>query len=96
MTQLVKLTRSGQITIPATLRKELHLEEGDYMEIRQAEGYLILIPKQLINKEQTYFWTHAWQEGEREAEEDIRAGRVEIFDSIDDFFTDLDEGTPDA
>ena len=33
---------------------------------------------------QAYFWTPAWQEGEREADEDIRAGRVSTFDSADD------------
>lgn len=27
-----------------------------------------------------YFWTDEWQEGEREADEDIRAGRVTRFD----------------
>ena len=30
----------------------------------------------LIADEQKWWWTEAWQEGEREAEEDIKAGRV--------------------
>jgi len=30
----------------------------------------------LIANEQKWWWTEAWQEGEREAEEDIKAGRV--------------------
>lgn len=33
---------------------------------------------------QAYFWTEEWQKGEREADEDIRAGRVTVFDSADD------------
>ena len=37
--------------------------------------------KKLVDKEQAWFWTKRWQEGEREAEEDIRAGRIHRFDS---------------
>ena len=33
---------------------------------------------------QAYFWTEEWQRGEREADEDIEAGRVTSFDNIDD------------
>jgi hypothetical protein len=36
--------------------------------------------------EQAWFWTAEWQAGEREASEDIAAGRVEGFDSAEDFF----------
>lgn len=35
--------------------------------------------------EQAWFWTAEWQSGEREASEDIAAGRVESFDSAQDF-----------
>ena len=34
--------------------------------------------------DQAYFWTEEWQKGEREADEDIAAGRVRHFDSADD------------
>ncbi len=40
---------------------------------------------------QAYFWTREWQEAEKEASEDIRAGRVKTFDSVDDLIKDLDE-----
>ena len=33
------------------------------------------MPKKLVDKSQAYFWTRKWQEGEREADEDIKAGR---------------------
>jgi len=32
------------------------------------------------DRDSAYFWTDEWQEGEREADEDIRAGRVISFD----------------
>jgi len=39
--------------------------------------------------DQAYFWTKEWQAGEREADEDIAAGRVETFDTMDDLLADL-------
>ena len=39
--------------------------------------------------DQMWFWTPQWQQMEREAEEDIAAGRVERFDSDKDFDTAL-------
>lgn len=42
-------------------------------------------------KNQAYFWTKRWQEGEREADEDIKAGRVKTFDSVDELIKDLDK-----
>lgn len=44
--------------------------------------------------DQAYFWTEEWQKGEREADEDIAAGRVRHFDSTDqaiDFLRGLRE-----
>ena len=34
--------------------------------------------------EQAYFWAEAWQEAEREADEDIREGRTKRFRNLDD------------
>ena len=43
-----------------------------------------------MKKSQVYFWTSRWQGGEREADEDIKAGRVKVFDSVDELIKDLD------
>jgi AbrB family looped-hinge helix DNA binding protein len=92
MEQLVKVTRGGQVTIPADMRRHAGIEIGDYVEVRLEGGHLVLLPKQVIDKEQTWFWAEGWQAAEREAEEDLRAGRVETFDTLDDLITDLDAG----
>jgi TRAP-type C4-dicarboxylate transport system substrate-binding protein len=42
------------------------------------------MPKKLMDKSQAYFWTRKWQEAEKEASEDIKAGRVRTFDSVDE------------
>jgi hypothetical protein len=57
-----------------------------------SRSYLgVEMPKKLVDKNQAYFWTKKWQEGEKEAAEDIKAGRVKTFDSIDKFIKDLDQ-----
>ena len=50
----------------------------------------MLMPKKLVDKGQAYFWARKWQEGEREAHEDIKAGRVKTFDSVEELIKDLD------
>jgi AbrB family looped-hinge helix DNA binding protein len=85
-----KVTRHGQITLPAPVRKSLGIEEGDMVEIEIIDDKAILVPKRLVDKSQAYFWTKKWQEGEREADEDIKAGRVKVFDSAEDLIKDLE------
>ncbi len=51
----------------------------------------LLMPKRLVDKSQAYFWTRRWQQGEKEADEDIKAGRVKTFDSVEELIIDLEE-----
>ncbi len=39
---------------------------------------------------QAYFWTPEWQEGEREAEDDLRSGRVFSFGTVEEALEWLD------
>jgi len=86
-----KVTRHGQITLPASVRKQLGIEEGDLVEIEVEDERAVLMPKKLVDNNQAYFWTKKWQEGEREADEDIKTGRVKTFDSVDELIRDLDK-----
>jgi AbrB family looped-hinge helix DNA binding protein len=86
-----KVTRHGQITLPASVREQLGIEEGDIVEINVEEERAVLMPKRLVDKSQAYFWTKRWQKGEKEAAEDIKAGRVKSFDSVDKLIKDLDK-----
>jgi len=88
-----KVTRHGQITLPASVRKELGVEEGDLVEIEIVDEKAVIMPKKLIDKSQAYFWSRKWQEAEKEAAEDIKAGRVKVFDSIDGLVKDLDQAS---
>ena len=43
----------------------------------------------LVYPSQAYFWTKEWQEGEREAADDIRKGRIKGFKSVKLLMKDL-------
>ena len=40
--------------------------------------------------DQKWFWTERWQQMEREADEDIAAGRIVRTESVDELFAELD------
>ena len=48
---LLKLKRHAQITIPAELRRQFHLEEGDYLEAEVTEAGILLKPVAVIERE---------------------------------------------
>lgn len=73
---LTKVTRNFQISIPKAIRDKLHIEQGDFVDISDRDGEIVLTPKKLIDADQAWFWTPGWQKGEREADEDIKAGRL--------------------
>jgi len=90
MANYSKVTRHGQITLPAPVRKSLGIEEGDLVEIEVVDEKAVLVPKRLVDKSQAYFWTKRWQEGEKLADEDIKARRVKVFDSAEELVKDLE------
>ena len=82
---IVKVTRNFQVSIPRKVRESLGIREGDLVEIEQRDGELVLTPKRVIAADQAWFWTPEWQAGEREVEEDKKAGRVSgPFDTIEE------------
>ena len=88
---ILQVRSNGQITLPASIRRQANLKEGDALEvIVETDGSLRLIPKLVVDRSQAYFWTERWQAGEREAEADIEAGQVHRFDDIDEALNFLD------
>jgi AbrB family looped-hinge helix DNA binding protein len=77
-----KVTRNYQVTIPAKIRKLLHIEEGATVDFHVEGGAVVLKAKVMVDSDQAWFWTKQWQEGEREASEDIRRGRITKFKSV--------------
>lgn len=82
MPTLVKLTRAGHVTLPKAIREKANLQPGDVLEVAlDRKGRVVLIPKRLRDSNQAWYWTPEWQAMEREADEDIKAGRVTTFSS---------------
>ena len=86
---LMKVRPKGQITLPDSVRKAARLGDGDYLEVTVEEGAIVLRPKKLIDADQAWFWTDAWQRGEREASDEIAKGRTRRSDSADAFIDSL-------
>ena len=49
----IRLLRSGQLTLPAQLRKALKLDKGTFLEAELEDNRIILTPKTLIDKGET-------------------------------------------
>lgn len=88
---VLQIRNNGQITLPTSIRRKSNLKAGDILEVHiEEDGSIRLIPQIAIDRSQAYFWTGRWQEGERQAEEDIRSGRMKKFDNVDDLIADLE------
>ncbi|MCX6005694.1 MAG: AbrB/MazE/SpoVT family DNA-binding domain-containing protein [Chloroflexi bacterium] len=85
-----KVTRNGQITLPKSVREKLGVYEGDIVEIEIVGENAVLVPQKMIDKSQAYFWTKSWQDGELQAESDIKKGRIKVFTSADNLIKELD------
>lgn len=84
--------KNGTVTIPAQLRRRFGLDKpGAQVEIVVRDGEIVLIPHVAVPADQAWFWTPEWQEKEREADEDLSAGRRSRFQTGDEFLAHLDQ-----
>lgn len=88
----------GQLTLPADIKSAMHLQEGDEVEFCVVEpgcevepGAVVMRGLRMIPVDQAWFWTESWQAGEREVDEQIRAGEGTFFGSDEEFLAALDE-----
>ena len=82
---ITKISPKHQITIPKEAFEKLRLEIGDFLEVEATEDGLLLIPRKLISKDQSWFWTKEWQTKEKEADEAIARGETsETFENAGD------------
>ncbi len=75
----------GQITLPREIREALHVEEGDDVAFVVEAGQVTMRGMKSIPAEQSWFWTEAWQAGEREASEQVVAGEGTVFENGNSF-----------
>ena len=86
---IAQIRQNFQLTLPASLRKRLGLKIGDIVELAIRGTTVTLTPKRAVNLEDAWFWSTSWQEGEREAEADIKAGRVKKAKSAEELIRAL-------
>ncbi|ADG07664.1 MULTISPECIES: AbrB/MazE/SpoVT family DNA-binding domain-containing protein [Kyrpidia] len=88
-----RLGKRSQIVLPKPIVEALQLEEGTEFEITVVDGRIVMEPLVSVPRSQAWFWTEKWQREEREAEEDVRAGRLTTIrntDDLDSYFAQLD------
>jgi len=81
---VVVMRKNGQVTIPASIRRKAHLQEGDFLEFDFRDGDIIVRPQKLVDAREAWFWTEEWQQMEREAQDDIDHGRVKHFSTVEE------------
>ncbi|MCX5971853.1 MAG: AbrB/MazE/SpoVT family DNA-binding domain-containing protein [Coprothermobacterota bacterium] len=87
---VLQIRSNGQITLPAAVRSKANLKEGDLLEVVvEADGTVRLVPQIAVERSQAYFWTRRWQDGEREADDDLIDGHYRDFAGMDDLIADL-------
>ncbi|MDZ7577785.1 MAG: hypothetical protein U0904_06380 [Candidatus Nanopelagicales bacterium] len=87
----LSVQRRGILALPPDLRARYHLDDpGAQVELTErADGVIEMRPVVAVPASEVWFWNDKWQQGEREVDEHIRAGRVVVSDSIDDLVADL-------
>jgi antitoxin PrlF len=87
----VRVRAKGQLTLPEEICRTLHVGEGDEVEFAvHDDGTVSLRGYVSMPTDQAWFFTPEWLAGEREADEDIAAGRGTVHESAEDMFSHLD------
>jgi antitoxin PrlF len=93
----VRVRPKAQLTLPEEIRRALHIGEGDEVEFAVHDDGTITVRGYVsIPTDQAWFFTPQWLAGEREADEQIAAGRGTVHESADDMFAHLDALAADA
>ena len=75
--ETIRVRKKYQITLPTAIREAAGVYEGDFLtaEVRD-DRTIVLRPSRLVDADEAFYYTPAWQAAEREADEDIRLGRL--------------------
>ena len=80
----IRVKDKAQITLPVRVRKALGIKEGDYLNVSLEGGRVILTPQVMLDKLPEVQLSAEGLRMVEEAREDVRAGRVTRFDSMDE------------
>jgi len=88
--ETIKVRKKYQITLPTAVREAAGVYEGDFLtaEVRE-DRTIVLRPGRLVDADEAFYYTPEWQAAEREADEDIQAGRVSEPMSVEETIAEL-------
>jgi bifunctional DNA-binding transcriptional regulator/antitoxin component of YhaV-PrlF toxin-antitoxin module len=83
----------GTVALPAERRRKYRLDEpGAQLEVvERPDGVIELRPTLPVPVDEMWFWSPGHQAAEREAEDDLAAGRFRTFDDEESLLADLAE-----
>jgi len=93
--ELVKVRQKGQLTLPLSMRKKLGITEGSVVMSKIVDDTIVLIPQDMVDRDQAWFWKDRWQKLEAEADRDISEGRTKTFETVEDLYHEI-EGAAQA
>lgn len=83
------MAKQSQVTIPVSLIPELEawgrLTTRLFSRLREQAG----MTQKGVPKGQAWYWTKQWQRWEREADDEIAAGKMKGFDTVEKLIADL-------
>lgn len=82
---VVKIKGKNQVTIPSKLIKLMNLSEGDYLEIEETEGKLMITPIKMIKQEVINDVKNSIIDYKNDK------SNYKKFDKVDDLISELDE-----
>lgn len=87
---VTKIGKRGTLVIPAKIREVLNLTDNDPVSIHveESSGKMVITPQLSVDRSKAWFLTPEWQAGEREADEDLKAGRFEVM-TAEEFKKDI-------
>jgi antitoxin PrlF len=85
-----RLRHKRQITLPVEILEALHVEEGNEIEFKLTpDGRVLMTGLKKIPTSQAWFWTEAWQAGEREASAQLAGSEGQTFETPEDFLKSM-------
>lgn len=73
---ITQIRGKSQVTIPKEVVKALNLKAGDHLDVGIENGNIVIRPVFVIPKEQAWYWSESWQQGEHKAEDDIKSEKI--------------------
>ena len=86
---IFKLKEKSQITIPKELREKLNVKPGDYFDISEKDGKIVLTPQVITSKDNEVELSKEGYKNLDESLKDLKEGNIHVFESVDEFIDSL-------